>query len=82
MVLQVLEHYDEGEQALAKVKNEIMDKLYSGRMEPAMREYLKDPARAELRGDQARFSGHRRRRRLRDSGSKRDAGSQQAEEGP
>jgi peptidyl-prolyl cis-trans isomerase SurA len=41
LVLQVLEHYDEGEQSLAKVKNEIMDKLYSGRMEPAMREYLK-----------------------------------------
>src|SRR6266478_4247972 len=41
LVLQVLEHYDEGEQALAKVKNEIMDKLYSARMEPAMREYLK-----------------------------------------
>ena len=41
LVLQVLEHYDEGEQSLAKVKNEIMDKLYGGRMEPAMREYLK-----------------------------------------
>ena len=41
LILEVLEHYDEGEQALAKVKNEIMDKLYSGRMEPAMREYLK-----------------------------------------
>src|SRR5713101_8437916 len=41
LVLEVLEHYDEGEQTLAKVKNEIMDKLYSGRMEPAMREYLK-----------------------------------------
>jgi peptidyl-prolyl cis-trans isomerase SurA len=41
LILQVLEHYDEGEQALAKVKNEIMEKLYSGRMEPAMREYLK-----------------------------------------
>src|SRR5467141_1697085 len=41
LVLQVLEHYDEGEQALAKVRNEIMDKLYGGRMEPAMREYLK-----------------------------------------
>src|SRR6266851_1416861 len=41
LVLQVLEHYDEGEQALDKVKNEIMDKLYGGRMEPAMREYLK-----------------------------------------
>jgi peptidyl-prolyl cis-trans isomerase SurA len=41
LILQVLEHYDEGEQSLAKVKNEIMDKLYSARMEPAMREYLK-----------------------------------------
>jgi peptidyl-prolyl cis-trans isomerase SurA len=41
LVLQVLEHYDEGQQALDKVKNEIMDRLYSSRMEPAMREYLK-----------------------------------------
>jgi peptidyl-prolyl cis-trans isomerase SurA len=41
LVLQVLEHYDEGEQSLAKVKNEIMEKLYGQRMEPAMREYLK-----------------------------------------
>jgi len=41
LILQVLEHYDEGEQSLPKVKNEIMDKLYSQRMEPAMREYLK-----------------------------------------
>jgi hypothetical protein len=36
-----LEHYDEGEQSLAKVKNEITDKIYGQRMEPAMREYLK-----------------------------------------
>jgi peptidyl-prolyl cis-trans isomerase SurA len=41
LILEVLEHYDEGEQSLAKVKNEITDKLYSQRMEPAMREYLK-----------------------------------------
>jgi peptidyl-prolyl cis-trans isomerase SurA len=41
LILQVLEHYDEGQQSLAKVKNEIMDKLYGARMEPAMREYLK-----------------------------------------
>jgi len=41
LILQVLEHYDEGEQSLAKVKNEITDKLYSRRLEPAMREYLK-----------------------------------------
>src|SRR5207245_4850190 len=41
LVLQVLEHYDEGEQSLPKVKNEIMDKLYNARLEPAMREYLK-----------------------------------------
>jgi peptidyl-prolyl cis-trans isomerase SurA len=41
LILQVLEHYDEGEQSLAKVKNEIEEKLYSDRMEPALREYLK-----------------------------------------
>jgi peptidyl-prolyl cis-trans isomerase SurA len=41
LVLQVLEHYDEGEQSLAKVRNEIMDRLYNTRMEPKMREYLK-----------------------------------------
>ena len=41
LVLQVLEHYDEGEQSLPKVRNEIMDRLYSARLEPAMREYLK-----------------------------------------
>src|SRR5258708_31296002 len=41
LVLQILEHYDEGEQSLAKVKNEISDKIYGQRMEPAMREYLK-----------------------------------------
>src|SRR5712664_2315632 len=29
LILQVLEHYDEGQQSLDKVKNEIMDKLYS-----------------------------------------------------
>jgi peptidyl-prolyl cis-trans isomerase SurA len=41
LILQVLEHYDEGEQSFAKVENEIMDHLYNERMEPAMREYLK-----------------------------------------
>jgi peptidyl-prolyl cis-trans isomerase SurA len=41
LILQVLEHYDEGEQALNKVENEIMDKLYTERMEPKLREYLK-----------------------------------------
>ena len=41
LVLQVLEHFDEGQQPLAKVENEIMDHLYSERMEPALRTYLK-----------------------------------------
>jgi len=41
LIIQVLEHYDEGEQSLSKVENEIMDKLYTQRMEPALREYLK-----------------------------------------
>jgi len=41
LVLQVLEHYDEGQQSLEKVRNEINERLYSGRMEPALRAYLK-----------------------------------------
>jgi peptidyl-prolyl cis-trans isomerase SurA len=41
LIMQVLEHYDEGEQSLAKVENEINEKLYSQRMEPALRDYLK-----------------------------------------
>jgi peptidyl-prolyl cis-trans isomerase SurA len=41
LVLQVLEHYDEGEQSLSKVEGEITDKLYSERMEPKLRDYLK-----------------------------------------
>src|ERR1700716_2435686 len=41
LILQVLEHYDEGEQSLAKVEPEITEKLYSARMEPAMRQYVK-----------------------------------------
>jgi peptidyl-prolyl cis-trans isomerase SurA len=41
LILQVLEHYDEGIQPLDKVENEITDHLYSERMEPKLREYLK-----------------------------------------
>jgi peptidyl-prolyl cis-trans isomerase SurA len=41
LVLQVMERYEEGQQPLAKVENEINDHLYSERMEPAMRNYLK-----------------------------------------
>src|SRR5689334_2169200 len=41
LILQVLEHYDEGQQSLDKVRNEINEKLYGARMEPAMRAYLK-----------------------------------------
>ncbi len=41
LILQVLEHYAEGEQPFEKVESEIMDRLYSQRMEPAMRDYLK-----------------------------------------
>jgi peptidyl-prolyl cis-trans isomerase SurA len=41
LILQVMEHYEEGEQSLATVEPEITDKLYSSRMEPAMREYVK-----------------------------------------
>src|SRR5580692_5664222 len=41
LIMQVMEHYDEGEQSLAKVENEIEGKLYNQRLEPALREYLK-----------------------------------------
>jgi len=41
LILQVLEHYAEGEQPFNKVENEIMDHLYNERMEPALRDYLK-----------------------------------------
>ena len=41
LILQVLEHYTEGIQPFDKVENEIMDKLYSEKMDPALREYLK-----------------------------------------
>lgn len=41
LIMQVLEHYDEGEQALDKVRDEIHQKLYGEKMEPALRDYLK-----------------------------------------
>ncbi len=41
LVLQVLERYDAGEQPFEKVKNEISDRLYQEKLEPAVREYLK-----------------------------------------
>jgi len=41
LIMQVMEHYDEGQQPLDKVENEIMDKLYGQRMQPALRDYLK-----------------------------------------
>jgi peptidyl-prolyl cis-trans isomerase SurA len=43
-ILRVNEHYKAGLQPLDKVQNEIVDKLYSERMQPALRSYL-----AELR---------------------------------
>ncbi|HUI53297.1 MAG TPA: peptidylprolyl isomerase, partial [Terriglobales bacterium] len=41
LIMQVLERYEAGVQPYEKVENEIMDRLYSERMEPALREYLK-----------------------------------------
>ncbi len=40
LIMQVMEHYDEGLQPVDKVENEIMNKLYEERMQPALREYL------------------------------------------
>ncbi|HKV23877.1 MAG TPA: peptidylprolyl isomerase [Candidatus Acidoferrum sp.] len=41
LIMQVMEHYDEGLQPVDKVENEIMNKLYDERMQPALRDYLK-----------------------------------------
>ena len=41
LIMQVLERYEAGVQPFDKVENEIMDRLYSERMEPALRDYLK-----------------------------------------
>jgi peptidyl-prolyl cis-trans isomerase SurA len=41
LILQVLERYEAGVQPFEKVEPDIMDHLYSERMEPALRDYLK-----------------------------------------
>lgn len=41
LILKVLEHYDEGQQAFEKVKDRIMNQLYEERMQPALKDYLK-----------------------------------------
>lgn len=41
LIMQVLEHYDEGEQTLTTVSDEIRNKLYDQKLEPALRDYLK-----------------------------------------
>jgi peptidyl-prolyl cis-trans isomerase SurA len=41
LIMQVMEHYDEGEQSFEKVRNEISEHLYNQKLEPAVREYLK-----------------------------------------
>jgi peptidyl-prolyl cis-trans isomerase SurA len=41
LILEVLEHYDEGQQSFDKVKDKIMNQLYEERMQPALRDYLK-----------------------------------------
>lgn len=41
LILEVLEHYDEGQQAYEKVKDRIMNQLYEERMQPALKDYLK-----------------------------------------
>ena len=41
LILQVIEHYDEGQQSFEKVKDKIMNQLYEDRMAPALKDYLK-----------------------------------------
>lgn len=40
LILEVLEHYDEGQQSFDKVKDKIMNQLYEERMQPALKKYL------------------------------------------
>ena len=40
MILKVEEHQKQGQAELSEVENEIMDKLFTPRMQPALREYL------------------------------------------
>ena len=40
LILEVLEHYDEGQQSYEKVKDKIMNALYEERMQPALKKYL------------------------------------------
>jgi peptidyl-prolyl cis-trans isomerase SurA len=40
LIMQVLEHYDEGQQTLATVSDEIRGRLLDEKMEPALRDYL------------------------------------------
>jgi peptidyl-prolyl cis-trans isomerase SurA len=41
LIMQVMEHYDEGQQSFEKVKDKIMDHMYNDKLEPAVHEYLK-----------------------------------------
>ena len=59
-VIKVVEHFQAGLQPLDKVENEIMNKLYTAKMEPALREYLAQLARRELRDGEAGLHGFRR----------------------
>lgn len=40
LILKVLEHYQAGQQPYEKVREEIMNRIYMQRMQPAMRDYL------------------------------------------
>ena len=54
LILRVDEHQKAGQAELAEVENEVMDKLYTPRMEPAVREYLtklREQAFLEIKSD-------------------------------
>ena len=42
LILKVEQRYEAGLQPLEKVENEVMNRLYEGKMEPALRDYLKE----------------------------------------
>ena len=65
LILQVLEHYAEGEQPFEKVEPEIMDRLVQPADGAGDARISQDAARAELRGGEARVPGNGRWRQFR-----------------
>ena len=82
LVLQVLEHYDEGPTVAeqSRERNHGQDVLFAHGAQA--QGISQNPARTELRRHQAGLRRNRRRRQLRNSGSQRDTRSEQGQKRP